>query len=97
MNFDLAKNPEKQEKLRQECQSLGENLTIKNLDKMRYTKACIKEAMRLTPTVSGILRVLNENVNIKNYEIPAGTMVMWFHSLNNYDEQVKYYFNYLIL
>ena len=61
---------------------------------MRYTKACIKEAMRLTPTVSGILRVLNENVNIKNYEIPAGTMVMWMHSLNNYDEQVKYYFKH---
>ena len=50
--------------------------------------ACIKEAMRLSPTVSGNLRVIENDVVIQGYEIPKGTMLWWLHSINNLDESV---------
>ena len=50
--------------------------------------ACIKEAMRLSPTSSGSLRVIENDVVIQGYEIPKGTMLWWLHSINNLDENV---------
>ena len=50
--------------------------------------ACIKEAMRLSPTVSGNLRVIENDVVIQGYEIPKGTMLWWLHSIINLDESV---------
>ena len=43
--------------------------------------ACIKEAMRLSPTVSGNLRVIENDVVIQGYEIPKGTMLWWLQPL----------------
>ena len=48
--YHLATNPEKQEKLRKECQSVGKKLNVKSLNELRYLKACIQETNRLTPT-----------------------------------------------
>ena len=63
--YHLASNPEKQEKLRQECQSIGPHLTLKNIDKLKYCKACIKESMRLTPTISGNSRILPTDIELR--------------------------------
>ena len=39
--YNLATNPDKQEKLRKECQALGNNLTATDLNELRYLKANI--------------------------------------------------------
>ena len=52
MMYHLATNPEKQEKLRKECQSVGKKLNVKSLNELRYLKACIQETNRLTPTIA---------------------------------------------
>ena len=58
---NLATNPEKQEKLRQEIDSVvGKGaVTEKHLAKMRYLKACLQESLRYTPTSLGTSRVLD--------------------------------------
>ena len=68
--YNLAINPEKQEKLRHECQALGKDLTIKNLNELRYLKACIQETNRLTPTVPSFGRRIRQDMNLRGYHIP---------------------------
>ena len=53
--------------------SIGNDLKVQDLSKMKYLMACIKEAMRLSPTVPGNLRVIENDVVIQGYEIPKGT------------------------
>ena len=47
--YCLAANPEKQEKLRSEINSVippGEEITVDHLNRLSYMKACIKEGFR---------------------------------------------------
>ncbi|CAG0914444.1 unnamed protein product [Notodromas monacha] len=78
--YHLAKNPEKQAKLRAEVDEVvggkSEAITAKALNSLSYLKACIKESMRLLPVTSGILREFNKDVIIRNYLIPKGTWVV---------------------
>lgn len=60
--FLLAKNPEKQERLRQE-------IRLKQ-DKQPYLRACIKETMRLLPVVGGNFRQTTKEYNVMGYKIP---------------------------
>ncbi|KAK3798075.1 hypothetical protein RRG08_034631 [Elysia crispata] len=74
--YNLAKNPDKQEKLYEEIKvTLGgdEPLTKEALAEMPYLKACLKESFRLIqPTIFSANRVLPEDVVIRGYRIPAG-------------------------
>ena len=81
--YNLATNPEKQEKLRKECQSLDKNLTVKDLNQLRYLKACIQETNRLTPTIAMNGRVIAEDMTLHGYHIPKGSMVMWNYFMNS--------------
>ncbi|XP_065371242.1 cytochrome P450 CYP12A2-like [Calliphora vicina] len=75
----VAKNPEKQEKLRQEVlkvlpqkdSEFDEN-AYKN---MPYLRACIKESQRLYPLAVGNARVPVKDVVISGYRVPKGTQV----------------------
>ena len=67
--YHLAANPDKQEILRKECLSIGPNLNIKNLNELKYLKACIQETFRLTPTISMLVRMLQENVTLQGKKI----------------------------
>ena len=67
--YHLAANPEKQEILRKECLSIGPNLNVKNLNELKYLKACIQETFRLTPTISMLVRMLQENVTLQGKKI----------------------------
>ncbi|XP_013161639.1 PREDICTED: cytochrome P450 CYP12A2-like isoform X3 [Papilio xuthus] len=58
----LAKNPEKQRKLREEIMSGSE--------KRPYLKACLKEAMRVMPVASANTRETSKEYNILGYHIP---------------------------
>ena len=68
--YNLAANPEKQDKLRKECQGLGKNLTVKDLNELKYLKACIQETNRLTPTVPAFARRIRQDMNLQGYQIP---------------------------
>ena len=68
--YNLATNPEKQDNLRHECQGIGKDLTIKNLNELRYLKACIQETNRLTPTVPSFGRRICQDMNLHGYHIP---------------------------
>lgn len=60
----LAKNQDKQDKLREEILTQGE--------KRPYLKACIKESMRMKPVVAGNMRLSTKEYNLLGYRIPKG-------------------------
>lgn len=73
----LSKNPDKQEILRQEILSFGRsNLTVQDVGKMPYFKACLQESFRLTPIANALGRILPEDSVIGEYKVPAGK---WLH------------------
>ncbi|XP_061169294.1 probable cytochrome P450 49a1 [Saccostrea echinata] len=77
--FELAKNPDKQEKLYNEIISVcGQNdITKDTLAKMSYLKACVREAMRIyVPTSPGMYRCFEKDVVVGGYHIPAGTEIV---------------------
>lgn len=83
--YYIANNPEKQEKLREEVMSVLPNktslVTHDILNQITYTKACIKESMRLFPITIGIQRTMQKDTTIGGYRIPAGFNVIACHAL----------------
>jgi cytochrome P450 len=94
----LAKNPEKQEKLRTEILSVvgpkGNNVTIESLNQLNYLKACIKESLRLRPAVMGNGRILGDDIVLSGYNVKKGVRVYNFNRhisffrflINSFDE-----------
>ena len=74
--FCLAKNQEKQEKLRHELIKVlpdnGTQLTGDIMKNMPYLRGVLKEALRLYPPVSVNMRRATENLVIRGYQIPKG-------------------------
>ncbi|XP_070579267.1 uncharacterized protein [Ptychodera flava] len=81
--YNLANNPEKQEKLREEVRRIvpkGEMVSYKHIEEIPYVTAVIKETLRVNPVIVNNSRVLDKDITIKGYNIPAGTpIVMLFH------------------
>ncbi|XP_011205388.2 cytochrome P450 CYP12A2 [Bactrocera dorsalis] len=80
----LAKNPDKQEKLREEVKRI---LPQKNgvfaantLNKIPYLRACLKEALRMYPVTIGNCRVPQKDVVLSGYRVPKGTVISMIHS-----------------
>ncbi|EHB15089.1 1,25-dihydroxyvitamin D(3) 24-hydroxylase, mitochondrial [Heterocephalus glaber] len=81
--YNLSRNPQVQQKLLNEIQSvLPENQMprAEDLKKMPYLKACLKESMRLTPSVPFTTRTLDKATVLSEYALPKGTVLM----LNTY-------------
>lgn len=74
--YCLAKNPDKQEILRKEINTILPEkhslLSTSSFNNIPYLRAVIKEAMRLHPVVSGNLRSAGENLVLQGYQIPKG-------------------------
>lgn len=73
---NLAANPDAQKKLQEEVDRVlpdRKPLTVAALDQMPYMKACIKESMRISPTVQGTSRTLNCDIVLSGYRVPANT------------------------
>ena len=77
--YDLAVNPDHQEKLFNEIvEVVGERgrVTEAKLKKLRYLKACVKESQRMKPAVQGISRETQQDMVLGGgYQIPSGTVV----------------------
>ncbi|AUM11255.1 cytochrome P450 [Ketobacter alkanivorans] len=77
MFYHLAKNPEWQEKLRQESIALGKgHLEHDDLDKMEGMTKVMKEALRLCAPVPSVPRRTVKDVVYKNTLIPKDSLVV---------------------
>ncbi|XP_050079175.1 cytochrome P450 CYP12A2-like [Anopheles maculipalpis] len=75
--YCLAKNPEKQAKLREELRTIlpkkDSPLTAENMHNMPYLRACIKEGLRLYQPVAGNMRAAGRDIVLQGYRVPKGT------------------------
>ncbi|XP_039304256.1 cytochrome P450 4C1 isoform X2 [Solenopsis invicta] len=73
----LAEHKDIQDCVRKEVNAIMREsegkLTMKSLQDMQYLERCIKEGLRLYPSVYFIMRVTSEETQLKSYLIPAGT------------------------
>jgi len=90
--YNLGRNPDVQDKLLSEitlvtgANNSGERLdmTIQEYESLKYLFACVKESMRLTPTIGVHARTLTDDIDVGKYIFPKGTM-----ALINYYEMTK--------
>ncbi|XP_015882500.2 cytochrome P450 736A117 [Ziziphus jujuba] len=77
---ELLRHPRVMKKLQEEVMEISNgkpDITENDLDKMHYLKAVIKETVRLYPPVPLLIpRESAQDINIKGYDIAAGTMVI---------------------
>ena len=75
--WQLALNPDWQDRLRAEARGLGlapgEAPTTERLDELRLTEAAFKEALRMVPPVPAVPRRALRAFEFMGYPIPAGT------------------------
>ncbi|XP_058798698.1 probable cytochrome P450 4p2 [Phymastichus coffea] len=76
----LAENKEAQNLARTEVREvLGDYtgpLTMEHLKKMDYLGRCVKESLRILPTVPLFARLISDEVELSNYRIPPGSEVV---------------------
>lgn len=78
--YHLAQNPEHQERCREEINGIvedGLSITWDQLGKLSYTTMCIKESLRLMPTIFSISRELSKPITFPDgRSLPAGITVV---------------------
>ncbi|XP_019365314.1 PREDICTED: 1,25-dihydroxyvitamin D(3) 24-hydroxylase, mitochondrial, partial [Gavialis gangeticus] len=77
--YNFSRNPHVQQKLLNEIQnvvSANESPNSEHVKKMPYLKACLKESMRITPSVPFTSRTLDKETSVGNYTLPKGTILM---------------------
>lgn len=76
----LAIHPVYQERCYKELQQILPNrnsdITAEQLNQLVYTEQCIKETLRLYPTVSLIGRTSDKAIQLKNITVPAGQSIL---------------------
>lgn len=90
--FLLGNHLDCQEKAYQELQDIfgdsDRNISLEDLNKMKYLERCLKEALRLYPSVPFISRRLAEDVEIGGYKIPKRVeLVIHIHDIHRDPEQ----------
>ncbi|XP_005176034.1 probable cytochrome P450 4aa1 [Musca domestica] len=77
--FLLAQNPDCQERCMDEIERIfgsdDRAPTMQDLREMRYLEMCIKESLRLYPSVPLIARKLGEEVRLTKFTLPAGSNI----------------------
>ena len=91
--YMLGLHPEAQEKVHEELNEVfgsdtNREITNEDISKMKFLECCIKESMRVIPTVMFIGRHLIKDTKIGNYTIPKGTgLNVSFYMLHRDPEQ----------
>jgi cytochrome P450 len=96
--YELAINPDSQDKLRSEVKRVVSNdelITPEHIHNMPYLRWCIKETLRLYSVAIVNLRRTTEDVVLSGYHIPAGNTVFvvmseMVKSAENYSEPDKF-------
>lgn len=77
--YNMAKNPDKQELLYKEISRLlptkEHRISTEIFDDLKYLRACLDESQRLIPTFGGMARVLENDIVLSGYRVPAGTLI----------------------
>ncbi|XP_055594967.1 cytochrome P450 4C1-like [Uranotaenia lowii] len=77
--FLLGLHPDVQDLVHQEIDSIFDGsdrpATMKDLGEMKLLERCLKEALRLYPSVAFFGRTLSEDVTLGGYHIPQGTLL----------------------
>ncbi|KAL1518116.1 hypothetical protein ABEB36_001788 [Hypothenemus hampei] len=75
--YYMAKHQQVQAKVYKEINQIAfhGSITIHQLHKMTYLEQCLKETLRLLPSVPILARHLIKDVTLSNYRIPKGTNV----------------------
>ncbi|XP_052864320.1 cytochrome P450 CYP12A2-like [Anopheles cruzii] len=97
--YCLAKNPDKQAKLRDELRTIlpskDSPLTTENMRNLPYLRACIKEGLRLYAPTFGNFRATGQNLVLQGYRIPKGTDISMVSTVlqrqNAYFHEAKQY------
>jgi cytochrome P450 len=72
-----------------EIRSFGrKQLTAADVAKMRYFRSCQQESFRLMPTNLASLRIMPQDMVLRGYHVPAGTVVMWNNMLLGKDREL---------
>jgi cytochrome P450 len=71
--YSLATNPEEQEKIYQQVMEVtkGETVTSETLKKLSLVKGAVTEALRVNIVVPATNRILNDDITLAGYNIPA--------------------------
>lgn len=84
--YHLAKNPEKQERLREEILKVlphkHSEFTTVSLNSMVYLKAVFKEALRLNPIIAGNARGTGRDIVLGGYRVPKGVRHSYEYKIN---------------
>ena len=77
ITYELARNPDWQERVREECSALGpENLAFDQMESLENLTWTMKETLRLYPPLPVIPRVASEAFAFGGHEIPKDSMVV---------------------
>ncbi|MFY9586357.1 MAG: cytochrome P450 [Actinomycetota bacterium] len=73
--YYLAKNPEWQDRVREESRALGRTLSMEDLDQLTSLDLVMKEALRLVAPVPALARKTVKDTEVLGHFLPAGTFV----------------------
>ncbi|XP_059668787.1 taxadiene 5-alpha hydroxylase [Cornus florida] len=65
----------------------GENLTLEDTKKLRYTWQVVRESMRLFPPIFGSFRKATVDIEYQGFTIPRGWKVLWTVYGTHYNEE----------
>ncbi|CAG0913556.1 unnamed protein product [Notodromas monacha] len=94
--YCLAANPEAQEKLKSEIrEKVKGEVTSETVENLPYLKACVKEAFRLYPVGTEVSRVIQQDLVLSGFHVPAGTHVdlspsVHFLSEEHFEDAAKF-------
>ena len=84
--YNLSKHPNVQDKLHNELHSVIRDspvITAEHFNKLHYMKLCMKESMRITPSVSAHFRILTKDATIGGFNLPKNTPILTnLHSIH---------------
>uniref|UniRef100_A0A0N8BX03 Cytochrome p450 n=1 Tax=Daphnia magna TaxID=35525 RepID=A0A0N8BX03_9CRUS len=85
--YCMATHPDHQERVREELNHVfgdsNRGCTAEDATQLKYLERCIKESLRLYPSVPNIKRRVSEDIVLEGYTIPAGaTISMHIYALH---------------